>query len=107
MSDRDYDARVDKLLAGLEDWLEDFDADELDYDAADGVLTLEFPDGTRFVVNRQAAAGQVWLAAAGQAWHFNWSESSAAWVCDKTGRRLKARLAETVSTKLGRDVEEP
>jgi CyaY protein len=100
-----YDRLADECLTKVASWLEDFDPDELDYAEADGVVTLEFADGTRFVLNRQGAASQMWFAAGARAWHYNWS--SAGWVDDKDGHDLLARIAEVVSKKLGRAVEPP
>ena len=47
--------RADACLQRVESWLEDFDPDELDFEPADGVVKLQFADGTTFVLNRQTA----------------------------------------------------
>jgi len=36
------------------------------------LLTIEFPDDARFVLNRQTGASQMWLAAGARAWHYRW-----------------------------------
>lgn len=83
---------------------EEFDPDELDFRLSDGVLTLEFGDGTRFVLNRQTAADQMWLAAGARAWHYDWDPASEAWRNDRDGHDLLERLAGVVGEKLGRPV---
>ena len=93
---------ADTCLEHITSWLEAFDPDEVDFTAADGVLKIEFPDGVTYVLNRQTAADQMWLAAGARAWHFDWS--GAAWVDDRDGEELDARLAEVMSAKLGRAV---
>ena len=68
------------------------------------MVTLEFPDGVRFVLNRQAGASQMWLAAGARAWHYDWDAAQGLWVDDRDGHRLLDRIGEVVSTKIGRSV---
>jgi CyaY protein len=105
MESSDYDKRAADCLGMIETWLEDFDPDELDFTPSDGVVTMEFADGTKYILNRQSAASQVWYAAGARAWHFDFDEGLQAWVDDKEGRALFERIAETVSDKLGRQVQ--
>ncbi|MCB9892182.1 MAG: iron donor protein CyaY [Planctomycetes bacterium] len=91
-------------LAEVEDWLEGFDPDELDYTMTDGVVTLEFADGTRFVLNRQSGNHQMWFAAGVSAWHYDFDEASERWLDARDGHALQDRLAAAIGEKLGRDV---
>jgi CyaY protein len=104
METSDYLKHAGTCLSTVEAWLEGFDPDELDYTPADGVVTLEFGDGTRFVLNRQSAASQMWFAAGARAWHFDWDAARAGWFDDKEGRELFVRIGEAVSQQLGRTV---
>lgn len=104
MDRQQYLKRADACLAKVEDWLEAFDPDELDYTTSDGVVSLQFADGTKYVLNRQSAATQMWFAAGARAWHYNWDEPRATWVDDRDGHDLFARIGEVVSGKLGRPV---
>jgi len=104
MEAKEYARRAEDCLEGVAAWLEDFDPDEVDFATTDGVVTLEFPDGVRFVLNRQAAASQMWFAAGARAWHYDWDAASSSWVDDRDGHRLLDRLAEVVSDKIGRSV---
>ena len=45
MDRQDFHLRADACLARVEQWLEDFDPDELDFTSADGVVKLEFATG--------------------------------------------------------------
>jgi CyaY protein len=107
MDEVSFLTRSDECLERGTRWLEDFDPDELDFDCADGVLTLEFADGTRFVLNRQTAAGQMWYAAGAHAWHYDWDEERGGWFDDRDGHELFANLSRTVSDKLGRGLPLP
>jgi len=68
------------------------------------ILTVEFPDGVRFVVNSHRAAQQIWMAANTSAWHFN-PAADGAWVCSKSGETLVAVLTKQLSDKLGAPIE--
>ncbi len=84
--------------------LEPFDPDEVDYATSDGVVTIEFPDRARFVLNRQTAADQMWFAAGARAWHFDWDAARNAWIDDKEGRELFAQIADSISGKTGKKI---
>lgn len=92
----------DACLRAHADWAAAFDPDELDYRESDGVLTLEFADGTRFVLNRQAATRQMWYAAGARAWHYDWDAARRLWVDDRDGHELDANVRRTVAERLGR-----
>lgn len=99
-----YDRLADTCLDGIATWLEDFDPDEVDFVTTDGVVTIEFADGVRFVLNRQAAASQMWFAAGARAWHYNWNCDESLWADDRDGHELLTKIGEVVSSKIGRDV---
>ena len=104
MDVREFQTLADDCLSKVADWLESFDPDEVDYATTDGVVTIEFPGGARFVLNRQAAASQMWFAAGARAWHYAWEPESERWIDDRDGHALFERIAEVVSAKLGREV---
>ena len=101
---QEFAHHADTCLERVARWLEGFDPDEVDYSQGDGKLQIEFPDGVRFVLNRQGAARQMWFAAIDRAWHYDWDAARATWVDDKDGHDLATRLAEVTSAKLGRPV---
>ncbi len=104
MKSTEYQEQADRCLARVVAWLEGFDPDELDFTPSDGVVTLEFGDGAKFVLNRQSAARQMWLAAGARAWHFDWDDERDGWFDDKEGSELLSRIGDVVSSKLGRTV---
>lgn len=97
----------DACLKRVADWLEPFDPDELDYATTDGVVTLVFADGVRYVLNRQSATDQMWYAAGARAWHYDYDEPGDRWVDDRDGHALYERIAQTVGEKLKRKVAAP
>ncbi len=107
LTESEYLTLAERCLAGVADWLETLDPDEVDYSTKDGMVTLEFPDGIRFVLNRQGAAKQMWFAAVDRAFHYRWDAGRRAWVDDKDGHALFDRLAEAVGAKVGHPVAPP
>jgi CyaY protein len=104
MDEQEYLKLAESCLERVAAWLEEFDPDEVDFATTDGVVTLEFPDGARFVLNRQAGAHQMWFAAGARAWHYDWDAEQAAWRDDRDGHALYERVATVVSDKIGRAV---
>ncbi|HYL57303.1 MAG TPA: iron donor protein CyaY [Candidatus Acidoferrales bacterium] len=105
MDDHEFLARSDQCLGKVTKWLEGFDPDEVDYTTGDGVVTIEFSSGAKFILSRQSQMKQMWLAAGARAFHYNWDAASDRWLDDKDGNELFARLAESISEQLGHPVE--
>jgi CyaY protein len=103
MDEKEFDHKAAEALDKLESALQDA-SDELDVDLAGPVLTVEFPDGSRYVVNSQAASQQIWLSANMAAWHFGWHESTKSWRDTKTGAELFTELGQLVAEKLAQPV---
>lgn len=101
MTERDFDAAADEALHRLEAAFEPVDDVEVDLES--GILTLEFHDGTKFIVNSHRAARQIWMAAERTAWHFDPTEGGG-WVAAKSGDELWSALSGVVSRKLGRAI---
>ena len=104
MEHTDFLHLADAIIRRVEDWLEDFDPDEVDFETADGVIKIQFSGGTTFVLTRQTATDQIWYAAGVRAWHYDLDEASGEWRSDKDGHELFKKIGETVSDKIGRAV---
>jgi len=100
-----YDKIADAELHHLEKALGGVDPDELDVDLSQGVLTLEFGDGEKVVINSHRAAKEIWMAAFRTAWHFGPHEESGHWVWRTANAELRTTLAEVLQKKLGHPVE--
>jgi CyaY protein len=98
-----FDTLADRALRALEGALNEVDGIEADLES--GIITIEFDDGTRFVINSHRAARQIWMAAAAQAWHFDVDPHSGIWTATKTSEELWACLKKQVEHKLGRAIE--
>ncbi len=99
-----FDLRAEQTLEAIATALEDLEAlDDTEIDLIDGVLTLEFDDGSQVIINRQAAASQLWMASPDGPAHFDLCGDG--WKNDKTGEDLATALGNALSRKLGRDVQ--
>lgn len=105
MEPSEFAKLADACLERVATWLEAFDPDEVDFSTPDGVVTIEFPDGAKYVLNRQSATNQMWFAAGARAWHYDLEQASSQWLCDKDQHELFACIAESIGTKIGRSVE--
>ena len=103
MDEKEFGLRAADTLRKLDDALRDVDG--VDADLAGDILTLEFEDESKFVVNSHSAAQQIWLSANLRAWHFGWDAASQTWRDSRSGAELFAELGKLVSGKLAEPVE--
>ena len=59
-------------------------------------------DGSRMVINRHAAAREIWVAARAGGFHFRWD--GGAWRDTRDGTELFAALSKLVSAQSGQPV---
>ena len=102
MDEAEFGRRAGQALGKLDDALRD--AEGVECDLAGDILTLEFEDSSRFVVNSHAAAQQIWLSANLQAWHFGWHEKTQSWRDSRSGAELFTELGKLVSEKVSQPV---
>src|SRR4051794_25078658 len=100
-----YDKIADAELHHLENALSEIDPDELDVELSQGVLTLEFSDGEKVIVNSHRAAGEIWVAAFRTAWHFGPRQEDGKWTWRTSEAELRTTLRDVLSKKLGHAVK--
>lgn len=100
MERADFVRLAGTALEHIEDALANLEHESLDVDLAGDVLTLEFADGATFIINAHSAAGQVWMAANRNAWHFDYVDAQRHWVAKKTDDELMSTVAKVVGEKL-------
>ena len=103
-TDHEFTKQADAFMADMLEALDELDPDELDCTLAMGVLTMEFADGTKCIMNRQTAAHQIWLAYGATAWHFDFDPEQGQWMDTKGRGPLRAVLAQTLGAKLGQEI---
>jgi CyaY protein len=99
-----FDLIADSELRFLEGKLGELDPDELEVELSQGVLTLTLADDSKIVVNSHHAAGEIWMAAYRQAWHFSPKEQAGKVEWRTSKDELHATLSRILSEKIGHAV---
>ena len=103
LHDTEYQAAAERLLAAIErqcdEWLQRGDID-IDTNRAGGLVELEFPGGSKIVVNKQPPLQEIWLAARHGGFHFRLV--GGAWRDTRDGVEFFARLSEEASRQGGK-----
>ena len=102
MSETEFNARAERVLAAVVRTLEASPADCDCEFKGDGVLELEFEDGSKIIVNRHGPAREIWLAAKSGGYHFRFD--GARWLNTRDGGELFAALSRCVSEQSGTPV---
>ena len=106
--DSDYHEAADRVLASIERqadaWLQDGVVD-IDTNRSGGLLELEFPNGSKIVVNTQPPLHEIWLAARAGGYHFRFADG--AWRDTRDGAEFFARLSDEASLQAGKPLQWP
>ena len=103
MDDKQFERLAFDELERIEEALGAVDG--VDVDLADGILTIEFEEGPKVVVNSHSAARQIWVAANLAAAHFSPDPKTGRWFDSKTGEDLWDRLRSILNERLGHSVQ--
>ncbi len=96
-NEADFTKAVDATLTRIEQVLEDA---ELDFETpADGIIEIEFDDGSKIIINRHGVAREIWVAARSGGFHFK--PQDADWVDTKSGESLYDKLAALIAAQGG------
>lgn len=104
VTEDEYETLARPELASLVRALDALEVPGFEAELANDILTLEFDDGTRYIVNSHRAARQIWMAAERTAWHFDWAPARGRWIATKSGDELWEALAAALSRRLGQPV---
>jgi CyaY protein len=97
MNESEFHRAVEAILARIETSLDD--ADGLDVSLESGILTVECPDGSRVIVNRQTPNREIWVAARSGGFHFTFRDGE--WRDTRGGDELFASLARVIESQSG------
>ena len=85
--------------------IDQFDPDEIEADQAQDNIKILFANGVQFILNKQAAVSQLWLATKKRGYHFNFDDSRSSWICDHTGQEFFALLSDEVSEQAKKSIQ--
>jgi len=101
MTETDFHRAVEAVLARIDSALDGHD--ELDVSLEGGVLTVECPDASRIIVNRQTPNREIWVAARSGGFHFRMQDGE--WRDTRSGEELFASLAAILRLQAGATVD--
>jgi CyaY protein len=104
VTEAEYEAVAVPELKALVRALDELEQSSFEAELASDILTIEFDDGARYIVNSHRAARQIWMAAELTAWHFDFIPDKQRWIASKTGDELWAALEGAISRRLKRPV---
>ena len=99
MNDSEFDSAADAALARIDAALEASGADLDVAMVSAGVLEIELGDGSKIIVNRHAAAQELWVAARSGGFHFR--RDGKDWRDTRDGSELFAALSALISAQSG------
>ena len=102
MEETEFAALAERVLERIEAALEESGVDADVELKAGGVMEIEYADGSKMVINRHAAAREIWVAARSGGFHFRWE--GGAWRDTREGTELFVALSKLVSAQSGQPV---
>jgi len=92
-----------RTLEQLEEILDECDAD-IDYDTVSDILTIEFEDDSKIIINYQSANGQLWLAARSGGFHYDYDADKNVWENDRNGTDFFEELSRLATEQAREDI---
>lgn len=108
MDEQEFRKRCDAAFDSLARRLREVgDAHDFEVEGASGKLEIEFDDEdeTRFVISPNTPVRQIWISALTTSFKLGWSESTQAFVLDKTGETLNQVMSRILTEKIGSAVQ--
>ena len=102
MTESEFEALAGAALAALESAIEACLPDADVQAKGEGLLEIEFEDGSKMVINRHGAAREIWVAAKSGGFHFR--HDGSAWRDTRDGSELFAAVSKLASLQGGMPV---
>ena len=93
MNDSEFQQLADLLYQKIEDDIEESQAD-IDYDQNGGLLTLEFENRSKLIINRQQPLHQIWLATLENGHHYDYKTGK--WIDNRSGEEFLGFLSKAI-----------
>lgn len=103
LTESEFHERAGKTILQIEQAVETTGAD-IDFEVAADILTLEFENGSKIIINKQAPARQIWVAARSGGFHYRYDRSTDSWRNEQNGQELWTELSELISRQAGGNI---
>ncbi|WP_027819322.1 iron donor protein CyaY [Paraburkholderia bannensis] len=101
MADSDYLSRAEAVLAAVERAVDEAEAD-IELERSGNVLTLEFENRTKIIVNLQPPMKEIWIAAKAGGFHYRFIDEQ--WLDTRTGTEFFSALTAYATEQAGEPV---
>lgn len=101
MPDSDYLSRAEAVLAAVERDADEAEAD-IELERSGNVLTLEFENRTKIIVNLQPPMREIWIAAKAGGFHYRFIDGE--WRDTRTGTEFFSALTAYATEQAGEPV---
>lgn len=98
LNEAEYEDLARKTIEGIEEAVETR-APDIEFETEDEILTLEFPDGSRIIINKQRPLKQIWVAARSGGFHYDYDSERGLWL-RAGGHELLADIESFASQQL-------
>lgn len=99
MNESVYDQMIDDLFIRIEEALDELESVDIDYESAEGILTLILPDQSKIILNKQPPLLQLWVATKFNGHHFNYTNGQ--WIDERFGGEFNEFFNEALSKQAG------
>ena len=99
MEETEFAALAEQTLERIEASLEESGVDADVQLKPGGVIEIEYADGSKMIINRHAAAREIWVAARSGGYHFR--HDGSAWRDTRDGGELFAAVSRLASEQAG------
>jgi CyaY protein len=104
MNETEFNALAEQTMLAIEEAIEDSSGD-IDYDTISDILTLEFANGSKIIINKQTPVSQLWVAARSGGFHFDYDDETESWRLDSDhSQELFACLSRYCTEQAGEKV---
>lgn len=79
LNEAEYEEVARTTIQGIEEAIE-ARAPDIEFETEDEILTLEFPDGSRIIINKQRPLKQIWVAARSGGFHYDYDTEQRLWL---------------------------
>ena len=105
MNESQFNQLAEETMIAVEEAIEASGAD-IDYDNVADILTLEFSNGSRIIINKQTPLCQIWVAAKSGGYHFDYDETSELWCLNGDRQKdLFSQLSLYCTQQAGEDIQ--
>jgi CyaY protein len=102
MNESVYNQIIDDLFIRIEEALDELESVDIDYESAEGILTLILPDQSKIILNKMQPLLQLWVATKFNGYHFNYTEGK--WIDERFGGEFYEFFNDAISKQAGQPI---